>query len=239
MITTVNDLKNALNGGSKKNKFLVELSYSEADSRKLNLLCKTVNFPPKSISPVSAYYHGRKYNLRSEVDYGGSIDLTFIDDDELSIRQFFDKWMKRVDDSSKLKSGSFESSSGGTGLFDIIDTAKGIYDEVTDFVKDPMGTIIKPFKELGGSFLSGLTGSSVLADYQAYMKIWQLDGEGNKVYGYEVQNIFPTSIGEVTYDDSEMDSLVEFNVTFAFSEFDPCESSFTGGLIDKVKDFLG
>ena len=240
MITTINDLKNALNGGSKKNKFLVELSYSEADSRKLNLLCKTANFPSKSISPVSTWYHGRKYNMRAEVDYGGSIDLTFLDDDELSIRKFFDEWMKKIDDSSKLKSGSFESSSGsgGSGLFDIIDTAKGIYDDVRDFVKDPMGTIIKPFKEMGRSFLSGMTGASVLADYQAYMKVWQLDGEGNKVYGYEIQNIFPTSIGEVTYDDSETDSLVEFNVTFAFSEFDPCESSLSGSLIDKVNDFL-
>ena len=91
---------------------------------------------------------------------------------------------------------------------------------------------------MGRSFLSGMTGASVLADYQAYMKVWQLDGEGNKVYGYEIQNIFPTSIGEVTYDDSETDSLVEFNVTFAFSEFDPCESSLSGSLIDKVNDFL-
>ena len=98
MITTINDLKNALNGGSKKNKFLVELSYSEADSRKLNLLCKTANFPSKSISPVSTWYHGRKYNMRAEVDYGGSIDLTFLDDDELSIRKFFDEWMKKKDE---------------------------------------------------------------------------------------------------------------------------------------------
>ena len=53
------------------------------------------------------------------------------------------------------------------------------------------------------------------------MSIWQLDTLGNKVYGYNLENVFITGIGEVSYSDSELDSLVEYTLTFTFSEFYP------------------
>ena len=61
-------------------------------------------------------------------------------------------------------------------------------------------------------------------DYQAELTIWQLDTLGNKVYGYNLENVFITGLGEVTYGDSELDSLVEYNVTFTFSEFYPVKA---------------
>ncbi len=58
-------------------------------------------------------------------------------------------------------------------------------------------------------------------NYQRDIEIWQLNSLQNRVYGYTLFNCFPIQPGVVTYDDSENDSLVEFNVTFQFSEFEP------------------
>ena len=60
------------------------------------------------------------------------------------------------------------------------------------------------------------------------INIWQLDNGGDdngaddqKIYGYKLQNAFPKTIGNVTMDDTDQNTLVEFNVTFAYSEFIP------------------
>ena len=66
------------------------------------------------------------------------------------------------------------------------------------------------------------------------MSIWQLDTLGNKVYGYNLENVFITGIGEVSYSDSELDSLVEYNLTFTFSEFYPISSDNGSGLINSI-----
>ena len=58
-------------------------------------------------------------------------------------------------------------------------------------------------------------------NYQRDFEIWQLDANQNRVYGYIMHNCFPTTMGTVTYDDSETDSLVEFNVSFSYSEYEP------------------
>ena len=56
------------------------------------------------------------------------------------------------------------------------------------------------------------------------INIWQLDGQNNKVYGYKLQNAFPTSLGTVTLDDGEENTLSEFSIVFGYSEFIPIEN---------------
>lgn len=61
----------------------------------------------------------------------------------------------------------------------------------------------------------------ITEDYQREIEIWQLDANQNQVYGSVIHNAFPVNLESITYDDSETDSLVECNVTFQFSEFEP------------------
>lgn len=63
--------------------------------------------------------------------------------------------------------------------------------------------------------------------YQQEITIWQLSSNGDKVYGYVLENAFPSGIGEVILSDSEENSLTEFTVTFTFSEFTPIVGSGT------------
>lgn len=225
MTTTIRDLKAALGSGlgSRKNKYLLEITFSNIDSAKLNILCKAASLPQRTIAPVSAWCHGRKYNMRSETDYGGTYELTIVDDSDLTFRKFFDTWMKQVDDSSKMEQGSFAYSEDMTltgRLKNIRTTTKA----VKEFVSDPLGSVKTSVKDFTNMFKNTITSAfygGYTATYQTDIRIWQLSATGSKVYGYTLQNAFPVGIGEVTYDDSEMDSLVEYNVTFAFSEFEP------------------
>jgi hypothetical protein len=57
--------------------------------------------------------------------------------------------------------------------------------------------------------------------YQSDVSIWQIDSNGNKVYGYKLQNAFPSSVGTVALDDTGDGGLSEFSVVFTFSEFIP------------------
>ena len=105
-MTTINDLKYNLAGGSRKNKFLIELTFGSLDSAKFNCLCTNAQFPGRQIQTVTVSRHGRKYPVRSETDYGNTYEVTVLDDNKLSLRQFFDSWLTYVDDSTK-ESGSF------------------------------------------------------------------------------------------------------------------------------------
>ena len=62
-------------------------------------------------------------------------------------------------------------------------------------------------------------------DYHTNIMVYQLDGEGNHVYGNILYYAFPTNLSQITYDDSENDTVVEFNVTFTYSEMAPIDGS--------------
>lgn len=70
------------------------------------------------------------------------------------------------------------------------------------------------FEETGPSFMVG-------PQYQVDINIWQMDRQHKPVYGYKLQNAFPKEVGIVTLDDRDENTLSEFSVTIAFSEFIP------------------
>lgn len=224
MATTINDLKYALGAGlgSRKNKYMIELSYKNLDSKKFNILCKSASFPERVIETATVYHHGRKYNIRSETNYGGTYEVTILDDDKLTLRKYFDSWMQLIDN-SKLYSTQVESGSSQSGLSRIVNNIYDTIEQVNDFIED-VQNIDDKLKDAAYDLLGEYTGynaDKAVADYQTEMYVWQLSNTGEKVYGYKLQNVFPTTLGSVQYDDSENDSLVEYNVTFAFSEFEP------------------
>ena len=224
-MTTINDLKHNLAGGSRKNKFLIELTFGSLDSSKFNCLCTAASFPSRQIQTVTVSRHGRKYPVRSETDYGNTYEVTILDDNQLSLRKFFDSWLTYVDDSTK-EAGNFYAMKDSRNSFlskfkNACSAVKDIADGVKTIASNP-----KAFaSRILGKTVGNILGTSYNApDYQAELTIWQLDTLGNKVYGYNLENVFITELGEVTYGDSELDSLVEYNVTFTFSEFYPVNS---------------
>lgn len=219
-MTTINDLKHNLAGGSRKNKFLIELTFGSLDSSKFNCLCTSASFPSRQIQTVTVSRHGRKYPVRSETDYGNTYEVTVLDDNQLSLRQFFDSWLTYVDDSTKESSDFYAMKDSRNSFLSKFKNACSAVKDIADGVKTIASNPKAFASRILGKTVGNILGTSYnTPDYQAELTIWQLDTLGNKVYGYNLENVFITGLGEVTYGDSELDSLVEYNVTFTFSEF--------------------
>ena len=62
---------------------------------------------------------------------------------------------------------------------------------------------------------------SGIEQYQTELTIWQLDHKGSEVYGYTLSNVFPTNLGNITYDDSEQNTITGYTVTLTYSDFTP------------------
>lgn len=163
--------------GLRKNRYLIEIP--DANGEQLNVLCQSAGLPERNINTVDVWHKGRRYTVRGETDFGGEYEVSIVDDDKMKLRQFFDAWLKKVDDSSRGAPSGGASYEGG--------------------------------------------GASVSFDYQTDINIWQTDrpNGGVKIYGYKLQNAYPKQVGIVTLDDGEENTLSEFSVTFAFSEFIP------------------
>lgn len=220
---TIGDLKKHLGPGLglRKNKYLIEIPVPGIQGQTINILCRSAGLPERNITTKSIWHKGRKYQVRGETDYVGTYDVSIVDDSEMKIRKMFDKWAKNVDNSKPVSEGilggSFES-----GIGDAIDAAKGII-QTANTIK---GAIENP-ERIVDFFLGYIDSGKGLsaAVYQTDINIWQLDNNGNKVYGYKLQNAFPQQIGIVTLDDGDENTLSEFSVTFSFSEFAPLENS--------------
>lgn len=230
---TISDLKKQLGPGLglRKNKYLIEIPVPGVEGEKLNILCRSAGLPERNISTTTLYHKGRKYNVRGETDYVGTYEVSIVDDSSMKIRQTFDKWMKKVDDSKPASKGGFASFE--SGLNDVLDVIKsGV--EVANQIK---GAIENPTEVIGGFFLGLMNaeGAASVAKYQTDINIWQLSQNGEKIYGYKLQNAFPQQIGIVTLDDNEENTLSEFSIIFAFSEFLPLENkSFPAKVFDAV-----
>ena len=231
MSFTIRDLKKHLGPGLglRKNRYLIEIPVPGIEGQTLNVLCRSAGLPERNITSVALWHKGRRYNVRGEVDYIGEYEISIVDDSDMQIRKLFDNWMKQVDDSKPKNVGilgaSFEQA------------ASGFLSNVTSFVKtaNQIKGLVKNPKQILNWFVGTLNGDNgSMPQYQTDINIWQLGNYDNKVYGYKLQNAFPKSVGIVTLEDDNPDTLSEFSVVFAFSEFEPLtglKEAFTNAIL--------
>jgi len=220
---TIESLKKHLGPGLglRKNKYLLEIPVPGIEGEKINVLCRSAGLPERNISGTDVYFKGRKYRIRGETDYIGTYEVSILDDSQMNIRKTFDKWLKNVDDSKDKNNGIFSGGSYESGVGAVLSNIKSgiaVANQVKNFLDDPGGAIGEFFL---GSIDAGQ--NTPIAKYQTDINVWQLSGDNKKIYGYKLQNAFPSSIGIVTLDDGDANTLSEFSVVFSFSEFLPLE----------------
>lgn len=224
---SINELKKHLGPGLglRKNRYLIEIPVPTVNGETINILCQSAGLPERNISTTEVWHKGRKYQVRGETDFGGDYEISIIDDDEMKIRQLFDVWLKQVDNSrpdknAGLMGASFEEMVPG-GL-DNLQEGLATANRVKNAFENPRQALDFAI----GQFNENAQLASAL--YQTDINIWQMDKpspggsiDKRKIYGYKLQNAFPKQIGIVTLEDNEENTLSEFSVTFAFSEFIP------------------
>ena len=206
--------------GLRKNKFLMELPIPGIEGQTLNVLCRSAGLPERNINTTQVWHKGRVYNMRGETDYVGEYEISIVDDSDMRIRKMFDTWITQVDNTKPANEGilgaSFEQA------------VPGFLSEVSSFVKtaNQVKNIIKNPKIALDWVIGSIAGTNGEApSYQTDINIWQLGNNVEKVYGYKLQNAFPKSIGIVTLDDGDENTLSEFSVVFSFSEYIPLQST--------------
>lgn len=189
--TTIDQLRQAIGMGIRKNKYLVQIPLSNptGSGKLLNILCQATSLPERSNSSVSIFMAGRKYNVRGETEFPGTYDITVVDDKNATLRKEFDKWLNSVDNTSKGQ--QHISGEGKANVETFTETELTTYE----------------------------------SKYQHDVKIWQLDMFGNKIYGYVLQNCFPTSLGAIELGDASDSGLSEFSVSLTYSEMIPIIST--------------
>ncbi len=205
--------------GLRKNKFLLELPRPGIDAEKFDILCSVAQMPARTMETPELFFKGRKYRLRSEIDFTGSIELTIIDDDKMSIRKALDRWLKEVDDTNVPEESRFGFVNTLQSASESISSITGLISEAEFYLNNPLELIASPN----------------LPKYQTEINIFQLSRTNEKVYGYKLENAFISGIGEITYSDAELNTLTEYNITISFSEFTPI----SGGVLGAVDDILG
>jgi len=206
--------------GLRKNRFLIEIPVPGIEGKTMNILCRSAGLPERNINMATYWHKGRMYNVRGETNYVGEYEISIVDDSEMKIRNIFDTWMEQVDNSKPANQGilgaSFEKSM--PGFLGELGSAIKTANQIKNIIKNP--------NQVKDWFIGALAGSNGDSPaYQADINIWQLGHADNKVYGYKLQNAFPKSVGIVTLDDGEENTLSEFSVTFSFSEFVPLLST--------------
>lgn len=224
----IESLKRALGAGARPNQYLLELSWGDLDSERLNILCKAASLPEGKLSTVTAAYHGRKVVLRGEMEYPETYDITIYDDANLTFRKFFDRWLLAIDDPGRYKTKLTDGVAGGGGGFlkNLIDNVNDVIDTVNrniDDIKDLPGRL----KTTVSDWFYGYTGFGETSighmPFAAPLKIWLLDHNGNKIHGYELENAYPIALGQIDLGAEKQNEVVEFQVTFAYSDYKPLQ----------------
>lgn len=234
---TIRSLKKHLGPGLglRKNRYLIEIPIPGIEGQTLNMLCRSAGLPERNINTTTVWHKGRRYTVRGETDFIGEYEISLVDDSDMQIRKMFDTWLKQVDNTKPKNQGilgaSFEQ--GAKGFLNEVKSAVKIANDVKNLVKNP--------KQIIGWFVGALNGENgTMPQYQTDINIWQLGPTDNKIYGYKLQNAFPKSIGIVTLEDDNPDTLSEFSVVFGFSEFEPItgiKESLTNALLgDDIVD---
>jgi len=227
---TISNLKKHLGPGLglRKNKYLLEIPIPGVEGQALNVLCRSAGLPERTINVTPVYHKGRKYNIRAETNYTGTYEISIVDDSKMNIRKAFDKWLEKVDNSKPRNSGILGAS----------------FEKITDNIKSAVeiANNLKTTLENdgGASFFLGFLdegNANSGAKYQTDVNIWQLSANNEKVYGYKLQNCFPSELGIVTLDDGDENTLSEFSVVLTYSEFIPLENK---SFLEKtIGDVLG
>lgn len=230
---TITDLKKQLGPGLglRKNKYLIEIPVPGIEGRTLNILCQSAGLPERNITTTTIFKYGRRYQIRGETDYVGNYEVSILDDSNMRVRKVFDKWLKKIDNTKPanqgILGGSYEDGVGE--ILETVSSGLQLANQIKNAIEDPLSTV--------DFFLGFIDSGNALsaASYQTDINIWQLSADNKKVYGYKLQNAFPMSLGIVTLEDGEENTLSQFSVNFAFSEFTPLENkSPTAKLVDAL-----
>ena len=181
----------------------------------IGLFCNTISMPGHDLQ-TSTVKHGTEINREMVIGHGyeGTIEATFYLDQELELKTYLDKWQEAAISTTRNTVSYYE----------------------VDGVKQYVGTM-KIFQL--GSKSSGQTKFEFNSNTGFSMNK-KMHAEAERVYGIEVEEVFPTTIAPIEYAYATVDEVAMLTVSFQYrkwKEIVDTESESTTGIREALIGF--
>ena len=181
----------------------------------IGLFCNTISMPGHDLQ-TNPIKHGTEINREMVVGHGyeGTIEATFYLDQELELKTYLDKWQEAAISTTRNTVSYYE----------------------VDGLKQYVGTM-KIFQL--GSKSSGQTRFEFNSNTGFSMNK-KMHAEAERVYGIEVEEVFPTTIAPIEYAYATVDEVAVLTVSFQYrkwKEIVDTESESTTGIREALIGF--
>jgi hypothetical protein len=235
-------------------------SYGTTQSQRINTLCKSTTIPGSRMTQRGFWDNGHMYNLPSTKVYDTEWTGSFYLDDSYTIRMLMEKWIALFDYYNGQKYSDVPITGdvlgtvadiAGQALQGVATQLSGMADNAintaSSFINDTFGTSLGRTNIAGTALVAdvedGLTGFLKGEDVVSYndsqatifgsIKITQLDITNSEICTYVLYDAYPLSIQQIGFDDTRIDTINDFTVTFSFSRYEIVPS---GGLLNDLEN---
>jgi len=199
MTASIDKMKSVIaqkGGLARPNNFLVELpSLGGADAREMNILCRTASLPGKQILT-----HEKRVGMKFEkVAYGYAVDdvsMSFLVMNDMGVRTYFDEWRELI-------------------LSEDVQTVKYKEEYQRRIVIHQLANSIPSFfasASINVGPISAGVSRGIGLPFGGNLDIT------TSVYSVELQNAFPTTIGEIGFN-NDADGISEMTVQFSYTNW--------------------
>ncbi len=111
--SAIDKLKSTLGIGARTNKYKVIINgvLGGPSGEIIDTLAKSASIPSVSFNEIEVWNQGRLTTIAGDISYAGTWTVTFIDDEEHTLRGKFIKWAEAIDNAIKHSSTASSHSS--------------------------------------------------------------------------------------------------------------------------------
>jgi hypothetical protein len=168
----------------------------------MDIQCHSAVSPGRSIGVVDVYLKGREYKVAGDRADSAQIRVSFYNDPNLIIRNFFLRFLAQIQDYNTPDTINAESIRNYVNIAsNVLDTGvlNTVYNSVIGSL-DYFNQITYNLNNLVG-FASGLTGNEISPFYQGDIVIQQLNHDGDVVSETVLMNAWTSEISDIEYND--------------------------------------
>jgi hypothetical protein len=215
MAKKISELNYLLGAGARTNKYRVIFPYF---GKEFDIQVHEVTAPGAGIGVVDVYLKGREYKIAGDRGDTGEITLSFYNDPNLIIRNFFLRYIQNIQDYHTPDTINLETITDYTSIissigFNFVDNLLGAANGLIDYYNQIKYNLLN----IKG-FVSGITGNELMPFYQTDIVIQQLNGDEDVVSETVYYNAFISNVSELQYSD-ETGDISKTSLTINYSGF--------------------
>jgi len=202
MAVKINELVRAIGPGARTNKYRVFMPLFGKD---FDIQCHEFTSPGRSIGTVDIYLRGREFKVAGDRSDEGTFTITFYNDPELRIRNFFLRILAAIQDYTTPV--TFSETDSILDLFDRLQDAINKLEGYLTEIKHNLAALLS---------IAGFDFFGAGAWYQMDVAVQQLDENEEFVSTTVFHQAFITDVSEIQYTD-EIGEISKTTVTFTYT----------------------